>query len=1425
MARSRGFALVLVVTSLVLMTILAVSFLVGTSTELASARLYKLSLDKTRFSSTAVNLAISQINAATMESSGNDVRAWTSQPGMLRTFDQQGRARNIYRIYSHPNPVVDSSQLDINAENAQTANWKSGVNDKEYNAQWCDLNSPITLRSGSRIYPVMAPTAQLDSSAGVQTDNPNTTTQEGVQGFEVSSPPGFSTGGGISAANNPAPMPVRWLYVLQDGSMVAPGSGSSGARAVLAGSTNTNPPVARVAYWADDETTKVNINTASEGVFWDVPYGMNNQERGNNSGTLGFATSVPVSDEYQRLAGHPAFTSLSAVLGLWLPRPAVPELVQFSEAAHDAGFAPYYRMAPRIENGGSKGGSRTGIGAPITLDADRLYASAQEFYFRAPAAGASLPYERERNHFPSSLVPTEIQRLGFFISHASNAPEINLFGEPRIAIWPLQAAGGPRNAKDRLMAFASTINNASYFIQRAAVYTNDSNPGSSQSPLRDFDPSDPTGAGSRNRVLANYLASRAALPVPGYSLNNSATLRQKYPTQYPQIIGSMIDSVRSLLNTSSRTLQPSYSYAPLGPAGSPNNPVGVQGVVPLRMTIDGSEVKGLGRYPTVREVLIIFYASGWKDETRLNATAPHTPSAGADGLPDDEPNSGGAFNGVGDPRTNQMRAVVMVMPHLVSPGNPLTAPAVRYQIDGLENLSVTYAGNTQSLGFPSAPNAVLLTRSNATFSHDAEMGYYHHFAHPWTGSGPGAVFENNFVARRFGISNGITSSTAKLVPQQEVFPWFSHPVAINPPAQPHSHGLTTTGTYNLMRSGVTASTFNFSGGRLRIRIFPGSSNNFDQSADLVQELEVEFPPATLPVPYIIRPKFLANDNDTRDFSNTYAVNDPNDWRFYCGLNITGGADGRDFESRLNSQFSPSDGFGHTRRNSVIRRGDVIRSVQVNPAGPSKGDMRTVASLRFVSRDHFAPTPGYADSNVLQANGTPFRTIGNINQSFRIGYGYADGGPPRQVRVSDNPDLVKRDMDRRVARGTLDGTLTFSQHNMPIMSAGAADATMDVVGGGSIAGDWSTGVANTYDGGHINKGDEGFAQTGQFQNVYYIANLSNMTSDNYAVSYSPTRQVSSPVFFGSLPSGVTPQNSLVGTVAQQPWRTLLFCPNPAGGNNHPGFGVGSGGPGQGPANRAPYSILPDHLLLDYFWMPAIEPYAISQTASTAGKINLNQQIMPFGHIRRHTGLYSLLKSLKIAAIPNNQAGVYKHEFNAADAVGNPVYRRDVDIEATLVGFTNRWDGGNHVFRSASEITQIYLVPQPGPGGNPPAPTGSPADRYNSTPAWWSGYRLTGDNLRENPYDKLYSRITTQSNTYRVHWRIQVLAKSAGTAAGEWVENSDQITGEYRGSTLIERFIDPRDTSIADYAPTTSLTQLPRLYDFYRWRVVSNQQFNP
>ena len=245
-----------------------------------------------------------------------------------------------------------------------------------------------------------------------------------------------------------------------------------------------------------------------------------------------------------------------------------------------------------------------------------------------------------------------------------------------------------------------------------------------------------------------------------------------------------------------------------------------------------------------------------------------------------------------------------------------------------------------------------------------------------------------------------------------------------------------------------------------------------------------------------------------------------------------------------------------------------------------------------------------------------------------------------------------------------------------------------------------------------------------------------------------------------------------------WQTLAFSPNPAAGSGHPGLGG-----------------LRDFAWLDLFWMPVAEPYPISEEFSTAGKINLNYRIMPFGYIERKTGLYALMKSTWITSLHSSLAANYKSHAAVRD-MANARSRYPIDVAETLKRFDSDVFDSGGIFRSAAQICTMWLVPE-----------GRTATDVES---FWADRQLTSDTAREQPYDHLYSRVTTKSNTFTVHWKVQALRKAPGTGVGTWREDRDNIAGELRGATLIERYLDPNATDIPDYATQASAEPLSHFY---------------
>jgi hypothetical protein len=112
-------------------------------------------------------------------------------------------------------------------------------------------------------------------------------------------------------------------------------------------------------------------------------------------------------------------------------------------------------------------------------------------------------------------------------------------------------------------------------------------------------------------------------------------------------------------------------------------------------------------------------------------------------------------------------------------------------------------------------------------------------------------------------------------------------------------------------------------------------------------------------------------------------------------------------------------------------------------------------------------------------------------------------------------------------------------------------------------------------------------------------------------------------------------------------------------------------------------------------------------------------------------------------------------------------------------------------------------------------------------FWQSHSGTGDNTRERPYSNIYARVTTRSNTFRVHMRAQVITKARSTAADTMDPAKDAVLGEYRGSSLIERYIDPTDVAnpLPDYGAASNPLGEKPLDTFFKFRTLESKRFSP
>lgn len=131
--------------------------------------------------------------------------------------------------------------------------------------------------------------------------------------------------------------------------------------------------------------------------------------------------------------------------------------------------------------------------------------------------------------------------------------------------------------------------------------------------------------------------------------------------------------------------------------------------------------------------------------------------------------------------------------------------------------------------------------------------------------------------------------------------------------------------------------------------------------------------------------------------------------------------------------------------------------------------------------------------------------------------------------------------------------------------------------------------------------------------------------------------------------------------------------------------------------------------------------------------------------------------------------------------------------------------------ASEICDVHLVPEH-------------LTLEAMTKDFWERHALTGDNSRERPYANIYPRLTTQSNIYRVHVISQVIKKSRDADPAKFDLELDVPVAEYRGCSLIERYIDPGEPTLPDYA-TNAAGSTDTLSDHYRFRIINQERFAP
>lgn len=1275
--KKQGVAIVIVLSVLTLMAAMVLSIFTMGKTEAIASKADAEMFHSRLLADTAVNLVIGQLREATSQQKGSIPSPWTTQPGAATVHQLDGSIDTIFKLYSAAQLTARSS-AELKSDVPE--NWRS------LPGHFVDLNAPQSLAPLK--FPIVDPrAASIDP-------------KESTEGFSYDEAPGVVKPQ-TTADEQRLPMPVRWLYQLKDGTL-----GILSAEGKFMGSsqaTASNPIVGRIAYWTDDESCKINVNTSSEGVYWDSPRVTSEEDRD-------LANYQPCRGEFQHYPGHPAQVSLSSVLfphqrlqssnavaakssssmkelsiedarGLWLIAPGIgsdPTITTDGgrkKAAHiaDPSYEPPLSIA--------------------TPEQYHLYSHPDEILW-TPERKKQLLFERQ------PAAQTRLERSSFFLTAKSQAPETTLFGTPRICIWPVHGqtdsesdpshvlAETARSTQfDSYMAFTNTLGGRKYYVQRRDA----------KNGWWDFFKCN----GGENQLLLNYLTKLTDNAFPGFQTQDgNATFAKKYGSgtgsDREQIFVSILDYIR-MINLNDANLPWNNQFSIICP-GNPDQGYGQ--ITPLS-TVGGANykasgalteqqkhsAKGIGRMLTVSEVVFVFSCRA---------------QVGPDGKIQGSPSPANRAK-LKTPGDRELEVGVVVEGFVPAQGWTEYRPYCSMAIGG----STANGANELSDSIPEmmlAGQKMELPASRALRSTTSGDGPPQRWL-AWGGSAGYRCFTSNVLSFK--------------------------PLVV-PSTQSTLNFTGTAGKASMLQL-VLYDDPSSAGGS-------GTTGN----ADIAQVIPLALPPfQELPVPML------------PSAGKAYSLAD----RF------TAAVAGEEF----------------------LTSSDVAQSLV-----PNHGDFRLLAASRQASAPSFAHSP-----NAGRPVFVPHPAWGTTKQAHSLqepvqpsSTASKNGYFPNIAVPQNSPDFTIAPYDSSKT-GLLPKGNQFEPATMEaIFQAGRLDGGARGPCFPNVTGDFDNGIARAPDGPYINRPDDGDITGYAKGNAYF-----DVVSTNPAAlpkpsksAFSPNRLLGSPGMFGSLPTGVR---------AGVPWQTLLFRPwsqaNPEAWNpsmDHYGF-------------KTPR----DHLLLDLFWMPVIEPYGISVPFATAGKINLNQSIAPFQYIHRTTALHALFKAEKLLAIPNSAAAEYKDPAKFSNAT----WRHFIDATETLKLWEMDRGGSDRPYISASEICEHYLVPE-----------GQKGDR-SAMDAFWKDHQLTGDNSKERPYTNLLSRLTTRSNVFKVFFKCQSIQKARSSAPDKFDPAKDKVTAEFAGDAIIERTLDPTRPDLPDYAGEIAAGTTPRpLDDFYHWRITQFHQ---
>lgn len=1499
----RGVALVTVLTVMALTTILILTFFSLATSEHRASDTYSKGIQAQQVAEQAVNMVIAQIREATTV--GVD-KAWASQPGAIRRWKSSGSVDHIYKLYSDDRMKVTDPK-EMQTDFGELRDW----NDKP--AHFVDLNEPV-IRGEKVYYPIVSPTASNMPEWPKELDGD----QDGVEGFSYDAtlvPQGAfgqKAAAVAEARDGHVAMPVRWLYQLADGTIgiLSEGGGDDSIPFVpISGSgepSEKNQIVSRFAFWADDESSKLNINVHAGGLAWDIP-------KAGGEMDMDMGRYQPAQKEWQRYPGHPATTHLSPALA-----PGVLDIVRNKIA-----MELLYGVVPRVVGGGSEAGTRKintfdpAEANGLIPDTEPLFPSLDDMIMRS---------DRTPHRYPDStggFVPPEelseyLERSKFFVTAYSRAPEVNVFNRPRVAMWPIydtEKSADPSSDYqqkltpfDRLIHYCASVGGADsddpfdYIFRRKHA----------DHPRYDYD------SIRRNREIYAYLDDAMNRVVPGFGGHFAA----KYgKAEQEQILTQIFDYIRiANLHDDSlygedfqRAFQDENTddhWTYTNPRNNRNKSVGLKGhgqVVPIRI----KDSKGFGRFYSLASAQVVaiaaalpgqlgYYAEGrYPGLTEDKRSGPnevvHPPegevflnippwkrrdgAAGAIGdadwesqWPDWLVNLKKGTDPVAVPgeleaafiRSNwnwqlayldsDYRRAVLANPtnakfSLAALGPDsltdktrlkdgeqlvqgaflfnLFCPAIGWNsINPDMEIEITPSGSFNFTGVDgSVPFLGFMNNSGVGSDGFGTGNETYLWATNWADSAWGGRRYGGLMPFEFMINapgDVINKATpyagggysayggqGRLTPLDRGYDKLEGALgSVNRDIVNDASDVVKAYRYDLVTVPfkITAGNLAFTGGEVEFQFYPGrdsaeGSRPTLASTDVVQTITLDFDGFNVDSPG--KPGFYSGwrnefGNFARDSFNPLERNsltiDPGNPDVISNAHKAGVREGR----------SASRGVGRMgqislhRRPNLFGRNDVIQSVEI-----THGDARLVAA-----QDVIGATDTYFDEH---------RNYDNQRMAHSMTSG--TGGPYPGAAVQKDYLIIP--------------TLQKGYRGKNPLPFGVKKST-EV----QWYGDFDNGNGLMIDGPYINKPDEGNTHSLKTKFQKELTDSWELRRDYGEFPYfnrewrfesggpayfSPNRIISGPGMFGSLPTGVE---------ADKPWQTLLFRPNVVGNGfrTHPGAGASQGG--QDP---------PDHIIMDLFWMPVVEPYAISEPLSTAGKVNINYEMVPFLHIDRSTALRGVLRSEYMLCVPNEWSNSYKHNSgrgrgyhwkwrpNDGELQGKRLRKAIVESK-TLDQLKDRFNDGLDMYKVATEFCEVHLI---GEEVTDRMDYKSNKGRINSyTPtaqqmengSYWKDHLLVGDNSKERPYANIVQRLTTKSNTFKVHFRAQVVKQArrdSDADYGTWRPELDTVQAEYRGSSIVERFVDPNDPNLPDFATEPSEV----VDEFYQYRIVNPRRFAP